>query len=410
MNEFNMKDYSGFLSKMSCIMTNIQQLYKESETVLDSIESGADFTGTVTEQDISAIRKKTVLQKAVTDCRTQLKTLERYASSDAYQKLANEICYLEGVQQGNISEIRKLFQELSDKTAGSSAVTAIRNASGNGGFGTHSGSYAIAKLKELLEKNSENDSSGKLLLLLNALENAMDSGLLDKLTLYGLFAGFPLAWFTVLDVNGVIPATIEALTRAISEITEQMKKQAEEQERIAEQLAGQHVEVPLDGQDTNYTCGSASGSMILNSLGYETTEAEFWNYANANGEGTYVYRVVQTLNHFAGSEIYHYTETNGMSLDTYYQTIKNSIADGYPVQVVGTFSSDSAFGYNTGGHYFVITGVRQNPDGEYIALVNDPFSPNWSENGHQGQQIEVPLSDIKNYNLRHSDSGYIICH
>lgn len=167
------------------------------------------------------------------------------------------------------------------------------------------------------------------------------------------------------------------------------------------------LQVPLKGQETNYTCGSASGNMILESLGVNCSESEFWNYANSNGQGTYVYRIAQTLNHFIGADAYKYVYTSGMNLDEYYNTISTSINNGYPVEVVMSIPSGSAFGYSTGGHYAVVTGVYKNATGEYIAKVNDPFSGNWYNNGHQGQQIEVKLSDIQQYNRNHS--GYIIC-
>lgn len=166
-------------------------------------------------------------------------------------------------------------------------------------------------------------------------------------------------------------------------------------------------DVPLRGQKTNYTCGSASGSMILNSLGINISEDVFWKYANANGEGTYVYRVTQTLNHFIGSNVYKYVSTGSMGLEAYYQLLATSIEKGYPVEVVVRIPSGTGFGYKSDGHYVVVTGVYQNKKGEYIAKINDPFSGGWYSNGHQGQQIEIKLSDLKKFNANHS--GYVIC-
>lgn len=168
------------------------------------------------------------------------------------------------------------------------------------------------------------------------------------------------------------------------------------------------LNVDLAGQHTNYTCGSASGSMILRYLGINVSEEEFWNYANAGGYGTYVYRITQTINHFAAGDVYKYVDTSNYSLEEYYQRLSNSIQAGYPVEVVACIPGGTNFGYSTGGHYFVVTGVYKNANGEYMAKINDPFSGGWSGNGHQGQQLEMKLSDIKNYNANHS--GYIICH
>lgn len=168
------------------------------------------------------------------------------------------------------------------------------------------------------------------------------------------------------------------------------------------------LDVDLEGQHTNYTCGSASGSMMLRSLGFQVSEEEFWRYANSGGNGTYVYRIAQTLNHFAGDNVYKYVNTNQYSLDEYYQRISESIQAGYPVEVVASIPKGTGFGYSTGGHYFVVTGVYKNANGEYMAKINDPFSGSWYSNGHQGQKIEMKLSDIKQYNSNHS--GYVICH
>lgn len=170
---------------------------------------------------------------------------------------------------------------------------------------------------------------------------------------------------------------------------------------------GEFHQVSLVGQTRNYTCGSASGSMILNSIGVHVSEDDFWNYANAGGMGTYVYRVTQTLNHFIGSDKYKYVQTSSMGIDEYAALMSNSIKNGYPVEVVASIPTSSAFGYGTSGHYFVVDGVYKSESGEYRAKVSDPFSGGWYSNGHQGQQIDVKLSDIKQYNQNHS--SYVIC-
>lgn len=168
------------------------------------------------------------------------------------------------------------------------------------------------------------------------------------------------------------------------------------------------LDVDLAGQHENYTCGSASGSMILRYLGIDISEEEFWKYANAGGYGTYVYRIAQTINHFSGDDVYKYVDTSNYSLEEYYQRLSESIQAGYPVEVVACIPGGTDFGYSTGGHYFVVTGVYKNANGEYMAKINDPFSGGWSGNGHQGQRLEMKLSDIQKYNANHS--GYVICH
>ena len=172
---------------------------------------------------------------------------------------------------------------------------------------------------------------------------------------------------------------------------------------------GKSLSVPLLGQRRNHTCGSACGTMILRLFGVDgCSEEDFWDHADANGEGTYVYRVCAALNHFLGADQYRYVYAAGMDLDAFYQLIYASLEQGCPVEVVLKIPDGSAFGYTVSGHYVLITGVYQDTDGEYVAEINDPFSPNWRSNGHQGQQIEVKLSHIRQYNKSHS--GYIICH
>lgn len=167
------------------------------------------------------------------------------------------------------------------------------------------------------------------------------------------------------------------------------------------------IDTPVFGQNTSFTCGSASGRMILGSLGIQVSESEFWNYANAGGCGTYVYRVTQTLNHFIGSDVYRYVDTTKMSLDEYAKLLTDSLEKGYPVEVVASIPSGTEFGYRTPGHYFVVSGVYRDANGELMARINDPFSGSWYSNGHQGQQFTMKLSDVKQYNANHS--GYVIC-
>ena len=178
---------------------------------------------------------------------------------------------------------------------------------------------------------------------------------------------------------------------------------AEEIARLKELLIVE-CDVPLYGQKTNYTCGSASGSMILNSLGINVSEESFWRYANAGGEGTYVYRITQTLNHFLGAQIYSYVQTNKMGLEEYAKMIETSLERGYPVQMVIRIPRGTAFGYSSNGHYVVVTGIYQDKNGEYMVKINDPFS---KSGPNAPQQIEMKLSELKQYNANHS--GYVIC-
>ena len=60
--------------------------------------------------------------------------------------------------------------------------------------------------------------------------------------------------------------------------------------------------VKLQGQNTIDTCGAASANMILNSLGVNVSEEDIWKYENSNGQGTYVYRQRDALNHYLGTK------------------------------------------------------------------------------------------------------------
>lgn len=167
------------------------------------------------------------------------------------------------------------------------------------------------------------------------------------------------------------------------------------------------VDVPLYGQKTGYTCGSASGSMILNSLGVETSEKEFWNYADNNTDnlGTYVYRIKDTLNHYYGENVYSYRTTSKLSTEEYYSVISKSIDAGYPVEAVLRIDEKDYFGYKTNGHYVVITEVYVNENDVFMAKVNDPYS---KFGVNHPQTIDIPLDTLHRYNKAHS--SYIIYH
>lgn len=167
------------------------------------------------------------------------------------------------------------------------------------------------------------------------------------------------------------------------------------------------VDVPLYGQKTGYTCGSASGSMILNSLGVETSESEFWNYADNNTDnlGTYVYRIKDTLNHYYGDNVYSYRTTANLSTEEYYSVISKSLDAGYPVEAVLKINEKDYFGYKTNGHYVVITEVYMNENNELMARINDPYS---KSGVNHPQTIDIPLETLHRYNKAHS--SYIIYH
>ena len=166
------------------------------------------------------------------------------------------------------------------------------------------------------------------------------------------------------------------------------------------------VDVPLHGQQTNYTCGSASGVMILESLGVEgVSEKNFWDHANANGQGTYVYRIQQTLNQYCGQNAYSYRTTYSLPTEEYYDVISKSLDAGYPVELPVSIPDRDYFGYDSDGHYVVVTEVYVNENDVYMAKINDPFS---KYGVNHPQTVDIPLETLHGYNKRHS--GYIIYH
>jgi uncharacterized protein YraI len=157
------------------------------------------------------------------------------------------------------------------------------------------------------------------------------------------------------------------------------------------------VSVPMVKQTKSNTCGSASGSMVLKARGKSVSEMTFWNYANSGGEGTYVYRVCGTLNHFLGSNWYVYKNLSSSSVNTYYNRIQRSISMGYPVILPLRYSASSEFGYKSNGHYVVVKSIYISGTDCYVK-VNDP---------NTGKVVTLSLNNLVKYNKAHS--GYVIC-
>ena len=169
------------------------------------------------------------------------------------------------------------------------------------------------------------------------------------------------------------------------------------------------VDVPLYGQKTNYTCGSASASMILAALGKNVSETDIWNWNKNKGrDPTGREYLVEAINHYLGEDLYTWKQSYKMNLDTYYKTIEASLEKGYPVQVLIAVNQNrkNLTGYTTSGHYVVITGIYRAENGEYRVKINDPFSSGFYKSNGKGapQQLDLRLEDLKKISEAHSGS------
>ncbi|MBQ5951825.1 MAG: C39 family peptidase [Lachnospiraceae bacterium] len=163
------------------------------------------------------------------------------------------------------------------------------------------------------------------------------------------------------------------------------------------------VEVPLKGQKTNYTCGSASGSMILAALGVNVSEEDVYAYAGRGGYNpTGVERLKDTINHFLGCKAYRVQQTYGWSDQQYINLIKSSLEKGYPVQALIRANSKQPLGYSTKGHYFVITGIYQDDKGVWRVKINDPWSKNAYGKKPSPTNHDLTIEQLRKLNNAHS--------
>lgn len=113
------------------------------------------------------------------------------------------------------------------------------------------------------------------------------------------------------------------------------------------------LSVPLVKQETTYYCGPASLKMVLSYKGKSYSQSTLASYAGTNSsEGTYVYRMKDTLNRILGNR-YVYVNVNDQSFGN---GLVYSIDKDYPVIChVRTGALENYSGADT-GHYVVSTG------------------------------------------------------
>lgn len=162
------------------------------------------------------------------------------------------------------------------------------------------------------------------------------------------------------------------------------------------------LDVPLYTQTTTYTCGVSNVKMILDYLGITSdgkavSESALWNWANLYGEGTYVYRVAQTLRKYGAP--YQYVSVAKDTTETYWSRLESSLKSGCPVIVLIYPEKNEYWDYSS-GHYVLVTGIYRTADNTPYAVINDCHY----KYGEQGK--EVPLAELLKANKRHS--SYII--
>ncbi|MBR2409494.1 MAG: C39 family peptidase [Lachnospiraceae bacterium] len=170
----------------------------------------------------------------------------------------------------------------------------------------------------------------------------------------------------------------------------------EDENRIA-------LDVALHVQETTTTCGVASVKMVLdylgvkNSSGQRISESTLWKWANSNGEGTYVYRIAQTLTKYGVA--YKYLNMSDAVSDDYWDELEKSLKNDRPVIIPIKPTKNSYWDYNT-GHYIVVTGVYTDGDGDKQVIINDCHYK------YSAEDKVVPLKELVRVSKNHS--AYII--
>lgn len=159
------------------------------------------------------------------------------------------------------------------------------------------------------------------------------------------------------------------------------------------------LDVALHVQETNKTCGVANVKMILdyldirNASGRYISESTLWDWANSNGEGTYVYRIAQTLTNFGVS--YKYVNMNKSDAEDYWEVLEDSLEKNRPVIVPVRPTKNDYWSYST-GHYILVTGINIDDNGEKQVIIND------CHYRYSAEDKVVPLKELIRVNKKHS--------
>lgn len=159
---------------------------------------------------------------------------------------------------------------------------------------------------------------------------------------------------------------------------------------VSPMRVGENVQlnVPLYQQQKNYTCGPACIRMALKKFGYSVSESTIESKSGTTeSAGTYVYRVVQTLNSYLGNKYAYYT-TSGTNFD---DKLLTSLRAGYPVichvkpRVLPNYKNQRV----PEGHYVIVTGhILQTGATTQISIqYNDP---NWNSKIYGSYSTTIP--------------------
>ena len=160
--------------------------------------------------------------------------------------------------------------------------------------------------------------------------------------------------------------------------------------------ARKQLNVPLKKQSKYYFCGPASLQMVIEYKGKSYSQGELAQRSKTSiSEGTYVYRMVETLNSILNNQYVYVNLTDqAFSLGLIY-----SIDKGYPVICHTLTSSLKHYKGKGSGHYVVATGYAYgfygNTDGVSDVYYNDPNNLNQYYGKHT-DTIDAMTKAIKN--------------
>ena len=166
---------------------------------------------------------------------------------------------------------------------------------------------------------------------------------------------------------------------------------------------GIELDVALHVQETTTTCGVASVKMVLdylgikNSSGKAISEGTLWKWANSNGQGTYVYRIAETLTNYGVP--YKFVDMSKAVSENYWSELEKSLEKNRPVLIPIKPTKNDYWEYNT-GHYIVVTGMHVDENGEKQVVINDCHFR------YSAEDKVIPLKELVRVSKNHS--AYII--
>lgn len=179
-----------------------------------------------------------------------------------------------------------------------------------------------------------------------------------------------------------------------------------------------NLNVYADSQDRSYYCGPSSAYMVLRYKDMDLSEERIAHEMKTDAKRTSSPSgIADELNKYLGPGTYDFSSTVNLSDEEFLNLLIKSLNNDCPVvaQIMPVKSDGSnmieKFGYDTKGvgHFIVITGLGIDNMGNYYVTVNDPYSSEWSDNNHQGQVIDLSLSDFRQSLANHwCGMGYIV--